>query len=156
MARSIKHENVARSPGTHASPCISCITSPLSLLPVDFKAEEGDPPCTATLISSVSMRGARNWTRRIIVLLSTVSRWRELSLFFFFFLVDEVLITIKWRDPLPVFGRLEIYGGSISPIIANWADTFLSGHRSSRLAFGLRIFFLKCILFLDILILIYF
>lgn len=81
---------------------------------------------------------------------------RALSLFFFF-LVDEVLITIKWRDPLPVFGRLEIYGGSISPIIANWADTFLSGHRSSRLAFGLRIiFFLKCILFLDILILIYF
>lgn len=78
------------------------------------------------------------------------SRVGESSLSFFFFLVDEVLITIKWRDPLPVFGRLEIYGGSISPIIANWADTFLSGHRSSRLAFGLRIFFLKCILFLDI------
>lgn len=81
------------------------------------------------------------------------SRVGESSLSLFFFLVDEVLITIKWRDPLPVFGRLEIYGGSISPIIANWADTFLSGH---RLRFGLRIFFLKCILFLDILILIYF
>lgn len=84
------------------------------------------------------------------------SRVGESSLSFFF-LVDEVLITIKWRDPLPVFGRLEIYGGSISPIIANWADTFLSGHRSSRLAFWItHYFFLKCILFLDILILIYF
>lgn len=65
---------------------------------------------------------------------------RALSLSLFF-LVDEVLITIKWRDPLPVFGRLEIYGGSISPIIANWADTFLSGHRSSRLAFWITHFF---------------
>lgn len=64
---------------------------------------------------------------------------RALSLFFF--LVDEVLITIKWRDPLPVFGRLEIYGGSISPIIANWADTFLSGHRSSRLVFRITHYF---------------
>lgn len=72
------------------------------------------------------------------------SRVGESSLsLFFFFLMDEVLITIKWRDPLPVFGRLEIYGGSISPIIANWADTFLSGHRSSRLAFGLRIIFFE-------------
>ena len=87
---------------------------------------------------------------------------RALSLSsFFFFLMDGALITIKWRDPsaLPVFGRLEIYSGAamadegrFRSIIANWADTFLSGHRSSRVAFWIIPFFF----FLDILILMYF
>lgn len=81
----------------------------------------------------------------------------------FFFLMDGALITIKWRDPsaLPVFGRLEIYGGAAMADEGRFRRSsligpirFFQGIAHQGLRFGLRISFF--FFFLDILILMYF